>query len=153
MLYLRLKFMLATVVVVAFASNRSQAQFPYPYGWQGLGMLPPAGNFYGFNINVPTPPYFALHPPVFYSYRVARPYGISPYAAWPTTENDLWKARSPRKPVAILNPHVPSVPAESIPTPEEMTSSEPPRPLTVYNPFVVNERNVANQPITDHIDR
>lgn len=31
----------------------------------------------------PTPPYFALHPPVYYEGIVKRPYGISPFAAPP----------------------------------------------------------------------
>ena len=38
-----------------------------------------------FNVNrslgyIPVPPYFALHPPVYYSHNVAVPYGVSPYA-------------------------------------------------------------------------
>lgn len=32
---------------------------------------------------VPAPPYFALHPPVYYGQRFTRPYGVSPFAAWP----------------------------------------------------------------------
>lgn len=39
-----------------------------------------SGTMYGLG-RVPVPPYYALHPPVYYGYRLARPYGYSPYAA------------------------------------------------------------------------
>ena len=31
----------------------------------------------------PTPPYFSIHPPVYYGQRYSRPYGISPFPAMP----------------------------------------------------------------------
>jgi len=33
--------------------------------------------------NLPTPPYFSIHPPVYYSGLIHRPYGDSPYAYYP----------------------------------------------------------------------
>lgn len=52
----------------------------YGYGffpWFGYGNSGPAAYALG---NIPAPPYFALHPPVYYSQPVARPYGHSPFA-------------------------------------------------------------------------
>lgn len=50
------------------------------YGYHALG--------YGYGLNssayatdrIPTPPYFSIHPPVYYSAPVPRTYGYSPYA-------------------------------------------------------------------------
>lgn len=42
-----------------------------------------ANNVSGIRSFVPAPPYFALHPPVYYGQRYTRPYGESPFAAWP----------------------------------------------------------------------
>jgi hypothetical protein len=44
-----------------------------------------SGSLYGLGY-VPVPPYYALHPPVHYSHRVAVPYGASPYAASPARD-------------------------------------------------------------------
>ena len=50
-------------------------------------------------------PYFAQHPPVYYSYVVPRPYGFSPYA-YP--ENVMTPERAPvAKPATLINPFVP----------------------------------------------
>ncbi len=39
--------------------------------------------------NVPSPPYFALHPPVYYRQIHPRDYGQSPFAHWPCCCRDL----------------------------------------------------------------
>jgi hypothetical protein len=72
-------------------------------------------------------PYYALFPPVYYSYPVARPYGYSPFAYPPGTITP----EIPQKTAAIeyLNPFVPQRPKVS----EDKTASAP----RVYNnPFV-----------------
>ena len=56
--------------------------------------------------DIPIPPYFALHPPVYYSYPVPRTYGYSPFA-YPG------HVRTPdvtmhEEPTTIVNPYVPS---------------------------------------------
>lgn len=48
-------------------------QFP----WFGHGNNGPAAYSLG---NIPAPPYFALHPPVYYSHPTPRSYGHSPFA-------------------------------------------------------------------------
>jgi hypothetical protein len=78
---------------------------------------------------IPIPPYFALHPPVYYSQPVARPYGYSPFA-YPGS------VRTPEiAPVvaakAITNPHVtPTKTKKSVDL--NLTSNQ----LEILNPFV-----------------
>lgn len=74
-------------------------------------------------------PYYALYPPVYYSYPVARPYGYSPFAYPPGT-------RTPEvvkpEPLTIKNQFVP-----------EETSGQPRQdrlataPLRIANPYAV----------------
>lgn len=47
-------------------------QFGYTLGYQN-----------SFKYRVPAPPYFSVHPPVYYGKRYSRPYGESPFASWP----------------------------------------------------------------------
>ncbi|MEZ6111901.1 MAG: hypothetical protein R3C99_12915 [Pirellulaceae bacterium] len=75
---------LAACWMASLASSQASAQQNCGFGVgafsaYGLGFgLGPAA--YGLG-NVPTPPYFALHPPVYYGERYYRPYGASPFAA------------------------------------------------------------------------
>ena len=89
------------------------------------------------------PPYFAIHPPVYYSQPVPRTYGYSPYA-YPGT------MQTPEivEPEMIENPHV------SQPAQEEATSNvKVVRYQVIDNPFVraelktrLNERLAAVNP-------
>ena len=78
--------------------------------WDGLGLGYLFGyrNFggFGYNINNQTPPYFALHPPVYYGQRYTRPYGASPFAAWPQLQANPAYAPAPHvQRATIVNPH------------------------------------------------
>ena len=56
---------------------------------------------------IPTPPYYALHPPVYYSHPVAAPYGLSPYPITSITPGSTVVAeRSIPKPEVVINPYV-----------------------------------------------
>jgi hypothetical protein len=87
-------------------------------------------------------PYFALHPPVYYSYPVPRTYGYSPFA-YPgyvmTPEVEL------PQPQTIINPHVPAEPAKPALAPADRATQSASRiePLVVENPFVVRNKAVA----------
>ena len=72
-------------------------------GIGGYGLLGLNGNAYRSG-RVPTPPYFALHPPVYYSQAVSRTYGHSPFA-YPGTKETPAAAPAP-KAAMIENPHV-----------------------------------------------
>jgi hypothetical protein len=67
-------------------------------------------DLYGFPGDWRRIPFFALHPPVYYSYPVARPYGYSPFAypGWVTTP-----ASEEEGSKEIINPFVPPKTAPS----------------------------------------
>lgn len=118
----------------------------YGYGGQWNNRPMVVNNF--------TPPYFALHPPVYYGDRYYRPYGDSPYASWPQLQPN--PAYTPRLQAAhgyagvtVQNPHyipiAPSCQSEIYPAPVEQIvppaapkSDQPAQPATV--PDVVNRR-------------
>lgn len=86
-------------------------------------------------------PYFAAHPPVYYSHPVPRTYGHSPFAYPPHFRTPEYFA--PIAPVTITNPYVPAseAPASKEETKsDEETVSAPVKaaPLMVYNPFVID---------------
>ena len=104
------------------------------HGWYGYGYPYYANLYYPTERRVP---YFAEHPPVYYSYPVPRTYGQSPFAYPPTHE------ASKAEPVTIYNPYVPSTPAK-LETEDRATSvKRAPEPLVVINPFVKAEGSVA----------
>ena len=97
------------VVIVAAAlwgmsACEAQAQAggtPYALGYGFFG-----NGLYGSMITQP-PPYYAIFPPVYYSYPVARPYGYSPFAYPPgfvTPESPRVQAKE------VVNPYVPRKP-------------------------------------------
>ncbi len=75
-------------------------------------------------------PYYALHPPVYYSYPIARPYGDSPFASPPGYYGPGCADCGPQ---TIINPYAtpgnatPSTttPPETVPTPPAPTSPTP----------------------------
>ncbi|MGB7345828.1 MAG: hypothetical protein WBD20_16550 [Pirellulaceae bacterium] len=70
------------IVAAVCTSESASAQQPCGFGgFQPFGFYQPYGARYG--ASMPTPPYFALNPPVYYGARYARPYGISPFASPP----------------------------------------------------------------------
>lgn len=118
------------VLVLGFAmcslSSAAQAE-----PWPGLNW----GYGWGWPYSVytlDTIPYFALHPPVYYSRPVARPYGYSPFAYPPGV---MTPEGPPPQPQVLYNPHVRAglvnPPGE---TQEEIRTAR--RPLRVVNPYV-----------------
>jgi hypothetical protein len=87
-------------------------------------------------------PYYALHPPVYYSYPVPRTYGYSPFAYPPSvmTPDIVFESQ----PVTIINPHVESnkmTPAKPQ-SDRSAATSAPIEPLVILNPYV-NQDMVA----------
>ncbi len=73
-------------------------------------------------------PYYAMHPPVYYSYVVPRPYGYSPFAYPPGTFTP-----EPRRaePLVVPNPFVPATQGRD--GPKHRTASAP---LRIVNPYL-----------------
>ena len=84
----------ALILVAAFAFFALPAESAKAQcygGWGGgYGVVNPnayGNGYWPYTLNyVPVPPYFALHPPVYYSYPVSRTYGASPYPYTPMQE-------------------------------------------------------------------
>ena len=89
-------------------------------------------------------PYFALHPPVYYSEPVPRTYGYSPFAYPPGTMTP--DVISAPQPVTINNPYAPATTpakAEVKSSDRSASSSSAPEPLVIVNPFVSPATSVA----------
>ena len=91
--------------------------------------------------NIPVPPYFALHPPVYYSYPVPRPYGYSPFAYPPTVKTPEVLASAP---TTIHNPYVPSSVKQGAEESDRVTKHIAPRPLIIENPYVEQTTQYAS---------
>lgn len=123
----------------------AQAYDPYglSYGGWGFSGYP---NAVGWNsiLNNRVPPYFALHPPVYYSGRIHyRSYGDSPFASVGGCGNAYREVEviesEPATPVMIQNPFVrPSAQPQPLPSPTD-AAPESPVPTSVESgEFVIN---------------
>ncbi len=74
-----------------------------------------------------TLPYYTLHPPVYYSDVIRRPYGWSPYAAFPSVAPPTGQ---PPVPLVISNPYVAGTSVTG------RTGPSRPAPLRIVNPYV-----------------
>jgi hypothetical protein len=96
---------IAAVAMVFTTSTDASAQSynnGYAFG-TGVGQAF-CGGFGGSRFAAP--PYFAQHPPVYYSGIVRRPYGISPFAAPPGIEPvEIRRQNYAPRPVTIKNPY------------------------------------------------
>lgn len=136
--------LLAAAVFWGISAGRAEAQIGSGFGW---------GGGYGYRMglyglmNTEPPPYYALFPPVYYSFPVARPYGYSPFAYPPGTMTP-----EPAHPVAkeVINSFVPR---KSVSKEQDRTASAP---RVILNPFVEGRRVVetvrAVKPVLGNLD-
>jgi hypothetical protein len=123
---------LAVCLLLLASANQASAQ-GFGCGNQGIGSstgFGVSGSLYGLGY-VPVPPYFALHPPVYYSYPVPRTYGYSPFAYPRTVMTPEYRAPQP---LDVINPHV--APAEKKNEATSASFQTASAPLMVINPFV-----------------
>ncbi len=120
------------LVIVGLAANSAHAQFGFGGGGgYGLGFYNYNG---GYGINSPQIPYYALYPPVYYSYVVPRPYGFSPFAYPPGTPTPNV---GPQPSAATYhNPFVPQTPRTKETVDQVTAAPISSGPRTYYNPFV-----------------
>ncbi|MCA9189504.1 MAG: hypothetical protein R3E01_26215 [Pirellulaceae bacterium] len=134
--------MLFCVVLVALAGTclasaaSAQGIAGYPMGPLGYGY---GNGFIPYWQNqVPTPPYFAVHPPVYYSQPVARTYGYSPFAYPGTVRTPEVEVCNPQE---IINPYVPTSATSNNSKPAVVDSNDKTaaadRSLLIENPFVL----------------
>ena len=101
--------------------------YGYPYGWASPSIY--VSDYI---------PYYALHPPVYYSYPVARPYGYSPFAYPPgvTTPNGG----------AYYSGTVNSRQTRYRVNPKTTVGKTAAAPVVIENPYFHKEGQVAAQP-------
>ena len=114
----------------------------------GYGMGYGYGYFPGYGvpdcISVRTPPYFAIHPPVYYGTRYARPYGISPFAAPPVVHvPDGYRARMESEFVRPPLPNPYCCTSTAVSADAESAQQEAVVGQVQTNPFVQAEAHVA----------
>jgi hypothetical protein len=131
----KLSLVLAVVLLVAVGGDVVKADNGCYYGggWGGFGGWYPL--YSRDHI-----PYYALHPPVYYSYPVPRAYGWSPWAYPPgvLTPEILGEMTGPQE---IINPHVPKPEVKPAATNKtasvtKAAKSEESKVQVVINPFV-----------------
>ncbi len=110
----------------------------YLFGYGGYGGYGGGRGMQSYNANVP---YFALHPPVYYGERYARPYGASPFAAWPQLQANSAYAPRPLAEHAqvIANPYcetcVSGVSGVSKTSEQVITQTAPVQAVEIDNPY------------------
>ncbi len=95
------------------------------YGFWGNGL---------YSMSYQSPPFYALFPPVYYSYPIPRPYGYSPFAYPPgftTPEAEPIQAKE------LANPYVPPKPVS--PTSNRTAAA----PKVILNPYVTRRSQPA----------
>lgn len=155
--------MFALALLFAAASTQQANAF---WGCSGFGT-----NYYGYGlaagwytgVNDRVPPYFALHPPVYYSGEIVRiPYGASPFAApWGTPYGMRTSHGAPigmstapaiasapsAEPVTIENEFYEAGGANALPAPKSsaLRSTGNDAGFMIVNPFYKSARDVATR--------
>ena len=129
-LWVAVAVLLAAGVCASRASAQVSVLGPGAYG---LGFFDYGSTNYGGNYRIP---YYALFPPVYYSYPVARPYGYSPFAYPPGTVTP----EAPQQAVAPVEYRNPLVPQRTA-SPTDKTAS---LPRMYYNPYVAEAKPASS---------
>jgi hypothetical protein len=132
--------LLALIALVAVLSMSASAHAQICGGGYGCGY----GDGYLYSSLDYNVPYYAAHPPVYYSYPVPRTYGYSPFAYPPYVMTPDVEGES--VPLEITNPYVPSTKQDKSTQPADSTaalSSDHVEPLVIINPYVSTKDSIA----------
>lgn len=147
-----MKFYL-TAILCAISFVASAGQASADCGRFGIGGFGSYGYYnYGIGPYIPAPPYFALHPPVYYGTRYTRPYGDSPFASPSQLQpspgyvptRHVERALILNNPSCTVTPIVPST--APMPTPANTVPASPVvvKPLVIDNPYFQPEVKLAD---------
>lgn len=114
------------------------------FGGGGLGI---GGGFYTGGLfqgyasgRIPVPPYFAIHPPVYYSAPVPRTYGYSPFAYPGHVRTPDLPAEAFGQPTVINNPYCSTCDKHETPAVAESDDLAVAGPKLFVNPFVNQQK-------------
>jgi len=135
--------LIAVVVFASLSTGAPSAQaFDAFYGNPFLGSYD-----YSYAYRLPTPPYFAIFPPVYYGRRYERPYGDSPFASNSRLGgNSSYHIRPKQSPVqwsigeSNVQMNASGIISSSSPT---LAPTGTGKHVTIANPYVRNEAVVA----------
>jgi hypothetical protein len=151
---LNMKFYLMAIlcaIAVVSTTGQASADCGGGLGYGGYGYYN-----YGIQPYVPAPPYFALHPPVYYGTRYTRPYGDSPFASRSQLQPTAGYApsRHVERSLTVNNPYaaLPTAPVEmhnpapTAPAPIMSVTPSPvvAKPIVIVNPYFQPEVKIAN---------
>ena len=157
-----MKFYLTAILcAIALVSSAGQASADCGggFGYGGFGYGGYGYYNYGIRPYVPAPPYFALHPPVYYGARYTRPYGDSPFASPSQLQPAAGYApsRHVERSLTVSNPYVvlpmapasmpvPAMPTAPVPAPINTVAPSPVvvKPMVIDNPYFQPEVKIAN---------
>ena len=129
--------LLVLFLTLGALSSQAHAQNGYGLGFFNYGDG-------GYGINYRQPPYYALYPPVYYSYPVARPYGYSPFAYPPGVLTP--EAKPALGGQTYINPFVPS----------KIGAVDADKTTSVgrvyYNPFVKQAETAGKESLANRIE-
>jgi len=132
--------LIAALLACLAVPSTSSAYWPYA----GYGLYGPYGYGWGFNQAtnyIPSPPYYAVYPPVYYAPNItARHYGASPFAWYPGMQPITYvpegEGAATPDPVMIENPYVKGAKTTSKPADGSKAVVQP---LKFQNPFAVSK--------------
>ena len=143
----KLRVLLAGLVVLSVLALMPRPASAYDGYLNALGNLRGfgvSGSLYGLGY-LPVPPYFAVHPPVYYGQRYFRTYGESPYARPARAARPLNVSVQ-----LVTNPFVeqlpsvmPELPAGDLETAKKQTVAV--RPKMIINPYYKADDEVAQK--------
>ena len=133
------KLVLSVAAIVAFGCVCPSVQAQGPFGNQFGYTL---GYQNSFRNRLPTPPYFAIYPPVYYGKRFERPYGDSPYASFPQLQSapnyHPVPAEAPTQTHTVTNPHA-NHSLSSNAAPVAIVAPRIGRTVEIINPFATEQ--------------
>jgi hypothetical protein len=141
----QLMILLVLVATALAAAPTTQAQGYVGCNGGGWGWGYDLGALYNsLDYNVP---YFAAHPPVYYSYPVPRTYGYSPFA-YPPNVMTPDVVMGDEAPLEIVNPYVPSTQQTPAANADQSAAAarqanRQPQPLVIMNPYVTATGSIA----------
>jgi len=124
---------LLAVVWVALLLPVASADTGVAVPWCGYGAYwGPYGWWYPYSYQYERIPYFALFPPVYYSYPVSRPYGQGPFINFYGYDGAGSPGGQLAGPLTMSNPYLPRMAANQA-RPQQQVGG----PLRIDNPYVV----------------
>jgi len=146
-----IKCFIALAVLLALSGGTLSSACAGDY-WGGYGFggyRYPLGHYAYRSGSVPAPPYYAVHPPVYYGTRVGMPYGNSPYARPPRAVVRVSpRPQKPKPPVGAMieNPYVKSK-KKARNTKKKSVSS---KQKAIINPYVVSDESKEAEQLAAH---